>query len=61
MIPGEVLPREGELILNEGQPTVTLTVSAESVPWAEPSQRWSSPRNVVLLKVRSMTEAPEGY
>ena len=26
MIPGEIVTREGELVLNEGQPTVTLTV-----------------------------------
>jgi urease subunit beta len=26
MIPGEILVREGELVLNEGQPTLTLTV-----------------------------------
>lgn len=27
MIPGEVLTPDGELVLNEGQPTVTLTVA----------------------------------
>ena len=27
MIPGEVLPRDGEIVLNEGQPTVTLEVA----------------------------------
>ena len=27
MIPGEVVPAEGELVLNEGQPTVTLAVA----------------------------------
>ena len=26
MIPGEVIPQEGEIILNEGRPTITLTV-----------------------------------
>ena len=27
MIPGEILPAEGEIVLNEGQPVVTLTVA----------------------------------
>jgi urease, beta subunit len=27
MIPGEVLPGDGEIVLNEGQPTVTLEVA----------------------------------
>ena len=27
MIPGEILPAEGELILNEGLPTIDLTVA----------------------------------
>lgn len=27
MIPGEVIPAEGELVLNEGQPTVTIAVA----------------------------------
>ena len=27
MIPGEVIPANGELVLNEGQPTVTLQVA----------------------------------
>ncbi|MFN4089752.1 MAG: urease subunit beta [Alphaproteobacteria bacterium] len=27
MIPGEVIPADGELVLNEGQPTVTLSVA----------------------------------
>ena len=27
MIPGEVMPAEGELVLNEGQPSVTLEVA----------------------------------
>jgi urease subunit beta len=27
MIPGELFPATGELVLNEGQPTVTLTVA----------------------------------
>ena len=27
MIPGEVIPADGELVLNEGQPTVTLQVA----------------------------------
>ncbi len=27
MVPGEVMPAEGELVLNEGQPTVTLEVA----------------------------------
>ena len=27
MIPGEVLPAEGEIVLNDGSPTVTLTVA----------------------------------
>jgi len=26
MIPGEIMPREGTLILNEGRPTITVTV-----------------------------------
>ena len=27
MIPGEIMPAEGELILNEGQPRTTITVA----------------------------------
>ncbi len=27
MIPGEILPAEGEIVLNDGRPTVTLTVA----------------------------------
>jgi len=27
MIPGEILPAEGELILNEGQPTIEISVA----------------------------------
>ena len=27
MIPGEILPAEGEIVLNDGQPVLTLTVA----------------------------------
>jgi urease beta subunit len=27
MIPGEIIPKDGEIVLNEGRPIVTLTVS----------------------------------
>lgn len=27
MIPGEILPAQGEIVLNDGQPVVTLTVA----------------------------------
>jgi len=27
MIPGEIIPADGELVLNEGQPTITLSVA----------------------------------